>query len=502
MKRLLFLLFVCFSSLSAYAQNYSEGDLTFLNKYKYIYLREISYSSGEYTNSTREYEYAFNALSTTGLVVLRDSTSLPAEVQEKPCLMLKADFLFSDWGNNTLGLLTFQNCLLDLEYREDFLIDISGQLDKNVMVLVTRLFKSFRGYRNYSYYGAFTPRIPYTEQTGIDEESCRLELKDKELNQIEGIYKTIKGKEEYRLGVLSADEKFKIIVLNNIGLWKIGEVMGVIEPSSIPEVYSIDWYNEKKQMRKCFGTLDKGVFFNIHLAKDTLVLIKMYPSSNTRVNKSTGNNLKATGSGFLLTSNGIIATNSHVIEGASRIEVVISNDTISQVFSAEIKLNDSNNDVALIQIKDLNFHNQNAIPYGISNNGEIGSNVFTIGYPLSGVMGKNSKVSNGIIAASSGINDDIRYYQITVPLQPGNSGGPLFDGNGNVVGITSAKLNEKAVGTSVENVNYAIKSTYLSNLCNMLPERFDLTPKSGLQGKSLEEQIKVLKNYVCLVKVY
>jgi S1-C subfamily serine protease len=199
---------------------------------------------------------------------------------------------------------------------------------------------------------------------------------------------------------------------------------------------------------------------------------------------------------------GLLATNAHVVQNSNKIEVVFTNDSSALTFSAKILLLDKNNDVALLSINDDKFKGFNSIPYGISDKAAIGSDAYTIGFPLNNVMGIAYKVTNGIVSSTSGIDDDLRYYQITVPLQPGNSGGPLFDKNGNVIGITSAKLNEKAVGTSVENVNYAIKSAYLSNLCNMLPESIDLTSKSELQGKSLEEQIKVLKNYVCLVRVY
>ena len=117
-------------------------------------------------------------------------------------------------------------------------------------------------------------------------------------------------------------------------------------------------------------------------------------------------------------------------------------------------------------------------------------------------MGLNYKVTDGIISSKSGISDDIRYYQITVPLQPGNSGGPLFNKDGNVIGITSSRLNSEAVGTQVENVNYAIKVSYLLNLYNMLPNPLPLSTSSKLSGKELQEQIKTLKNYVCLIRIY
>jgi S1-C subfamily serine protease len=117
-------------------------------------------------------------------------------------------------------------------------------------------------------------------------------------------------------------------------------------------------------------------------------------------------------------------------------------------------------------------------------------------------MGSNYKVTDGIISSKSGIADDVRYYQISVPIQPGNSGGPLFNKEGNVIGITSARLNSKAVGTQVENVNYAIKSSYLLNLYNMLPSPTKISSTSQVASKELQDQVKVLKNYVCLIKVF
>lgn len=95
----------------------------------------------------------------------------------------------------------------------------------------------------------------------------------------------------------------------------------------------------------------------------------------------------------------------------------------------------------------------------------------------------------------------MRYYQISVPLQPGNSGGPLFNYEGDVIGITSARLNSKAVGTDIENVNYAIKISYLLNLYNMLPNVEKLSTTPTQTEKELQDHVKLLKNYVCLIKV-
>jgi S1-C subfamily serine protease len=88
-------------------------------------------------------------------------------------------------------------------------------------------------------------------------------------------------------------------------------------------------------------------------------------------------------------------------------------------------------------------------------------------------MGQNPKFSNGTVNSKSGIGDDMVHLQISVPVQPGNSGSPLLDDNGNVVGIVVASL------TQAQNVNYAIKADYLLNLCDMLPESLYLVEKSG-----------------------
>jgi S1-C subfamily serine protease len=94
---------------------------------------------------------------------------------------------------------------------------------------------------------------------------------------------------------------------------------------------------------------------------------------------------------------------------------------------------------------------------------------------------------------------DITSYQIQVPIQPGNSGGPLFDFKGNLIGITSSGINRELNLT--ENVNYAIKSSYLLSLVDVLPEIISLPSSTQLASKKLTEQIKVLSDYVVLIKV-
>ena len=111
---------------------------------------------------------------------------------------------------------------------------------------------------------------------------------------------------------------------------------------------------------------------------------------------------------------------------------------------------------------------------GDSSKMRMSDEVFTIGYPASWLLGKNPKYTKGKVNALSEINDDPRVFQVSVQIQPGNSGGPLFNSKGEVIGITQAALDPKVAigtfGTLPQNVNYAIKSTYISALLPMLPQ--------------------------------
>ena len=112
-------------------------------------------------------------------------------------------------------------------------------------------------------------------------------------------------------------------------------------------------------------------------------------------------------------------------------------------------------------------------------------------------MGKDIKFTDGRISSLNGAMGDVTNYQTSVPIQPGNSGGPLFDENGNLIGINVAKI----VAEDVENVSYSVKTLYLLTLIDALPSAINLPSSRYLQGKSVTQQIKALEPYVVLIKV-
>jgi S1-C subfamily serine protease len=216
-------------------------------------------------------------------------------------------------------------------------------------------------------------------------------------------------------------------------------------------------------------------------------------------NNTVADEWSGSGSGFFIDKRGFIATNYHVIEDAKAIQVEFFQNGKKKVYRAETVRVDEDNDLAIIKITDPSFVQINDIPYFFSTDlKEQGTDVFALGYPLSDLIGENIKFTDGKISALSGGDGQVNKYQITVPIQPGNSGGPLFDKKGNLVGITCSRLNKKY---DAENVNFAIKTTYLKQLIDILPENIELPKNRNIYSKKLTEKIKILSDFIPMIKV-
>jgi len=177
------------------------------------------------------------------------------------------------------------------------------------------------------------------------------------------------------------------------------------------------------------------------------------------------------GTGFLFSAKDYVITNWHVVRGTNNIKVKFLN---GEKIEAEVALKDPQNDIAFLKLARQPQLPPSDLKIGDSSKMRMGDKVFTIGYPAHRLMGDNPKYTEGVVNAISGLQDDPTVFQISVQIQPGNSGGPLFNSSGEVIGITQASLDPKVAigtfGTLPQNVNYAIKSTYISTLLPMLPE--------------------------------
>ena len=141
------------------------------------------------------------------------------------------------------------------------------------------------------------------------------------------------------------------------------------------------------------------------------------------------------------------------------------------------------------------------LPIATSRGVKLGGLVVTVGFPNIGLQGFAPKLAKGEIASLSGAEDDARYFQISVPVQPGNSGGALVDERGNVIGIVSAKLDASAAlaasGALPENVNYAVKSSFLLSFLESVPAVSPKLKEPITADRKFEDVVKSAQDAVC-----
>jgi S1-C subfamily serine protease len=163
-----------------------------------------------------------------------------------------------------------------------------------------------------------------------------------------------------------------------------------------------------------------------------------------------------TGTGFVISANGHIITNQHVVEGCGEIR---GNLTGEAPTSLRLVSGDESNDLALLQGPAASFKEFAKIRDRTIRSGD---SVVAIGFPFHGLLTSDFTVTTGIVSSLSGILNDTRYLQISAAVQPGNSGGPLLDTGGQIVGMVAAKINAlkiaRATGSIPENINFAIKT--------------------------------------------
>ena len=209
--------------------------------------------------------------------------------------------------------------------------------------------------------------------------------------------------------------------------------------------------------------------------------------------------VKGTGSGFFVTEDGCMCTSFHGVANASRIVV----RTKAGGFPAKLLTGDAANDLAILKVEGK-FR---AVPVAASRGVQLGEPVFTIGFPNVLIQGFEPKLTRGEVSSLAGIQDDPRYFQISVPVQPGNSGSPLFDSRGNVVGVVAMQMDDtktlRITGSLPQNVNYAVKGSSLFSLLQSTP---GLPPKLKqpytTKERKFEDVVREAQEGTALILVY
>jgi TPR repeat protein len=240
-------------------------------------------------------------------------------------------------------------------------------------------------------------------------------------------------------------------------------------------------------------------------SKEIQKLIEVKKSGAAEVKPGIGENPatisakpKANGSGTLVTQNGYILTAAHVVSEAAKITVVTAN---GEKTARVIRVDDAN-DLAVLKIEGSSY---SALPVAPSRGIKLGQNVATIGFPNVTIQGFSPKLTRGEISSLNGLGDDPRSWQISAPVQPGNSGGPLLDEYGNLIGVIVSKLGMKAakeIGDIPQNVNYAVKSAYAAALLDSYLGDNAPEPKKAGSKKNFEEMVSEAQKAVVLILVY
>ena len=201
--------------------------------------------------------------------------------------------------------------------------------------------------------------------------------------------------------------------------------------------------------------------------------------------------MEGNGSGFVIGRDGestFIVTNHHVVEDCAKVTVVYAGKS----YEASVQAKDANSDLALLE---TNILNAQPASFSSLSRVSLGEAVTAAGYPLQGLLSKSLNVTGGNVSALAGLGDDAKHLQITAPLQPGNSGGPLLDGAGNVIGVAASKLNAIAAaeltGDLPQNVNFAIKAALVRSFLDIHAVDYQRLPsETKLEPEQLAERAR------------
>lgn len=328
---------------------------------------------------------------------------------------------------------------------------------------------------------------------GVNTEAAARETIEESLevlDSVEGIW--VSEDNDYRLAILrdaeGPGERFVASVLDSrVFSWVPGMVKMRLQGTAVAGNYVAEYYMANLSRQGSTATVLDGRLVVRGLPDGTggyhdAAFLQVYPvSPNSRSERASEGESASSeavisiGSGFLISESGLVVTNAHVIEGATSIAVRLSEGALA--FSAKPAIIDRANDLAVLELQDFTYqdHFQGPIPYTIGDSDQtaVGETVYAVGFPLASLLGTNLRVTDGIISARTGVQDAPNVFQVSNPLQPGNSGGPLLNANGEIIGILVSSLDSGYVlgrsGALPQNVNFAIKSSYLWELVRMLP---------------------------------
>jgi S1-C subfamily serine protease len=274
---------------------------------------------------------------------------------------------------------------------------------------------------------------------------------------------------------------------------RIGKTFMVAASAAVIAVFStvavLSKGNQIEKQDNMITSLSKEV---AGLKSSQKAIVNVLNTKETKPNFAAAN---FEGSAFALNNNGYILTSWHMVNGAD--SIFIQNSSTERAIT-KIIFNDPALDIAVLKIENADVSKKWQVPFGFNaKSAEVGEEVFTLGYPRNDVV-----YNEGSLSSLSGYLNDTAMYQISIPVNPGNSGGPVLDSQGNVIGVIRGKV------STAEGTGFAIKSTQIIRSISAVEGenvKSELTlnkNKSSLKKLKRSEQIKKINPYVFNVLVY
>ena len=271
--------------------------------------------------------------------------------------------------------------------------------------------------------------------------------------------------------------------LNWYYLGRAAEGLGETELARGYYQRSLDRTKSEKYSQRCQGkvisTCDGFDFPDVAQARLASLQASAPPAEPAPADARGGNPLLRTGTGFVIDTMGSVVTNYHVVQGCGGVSFLLIGAASSE---ASVIASDPVNDLALLRLADKP---KSSASFQEPDKLRAGDDIIVFGYPLVGQLASSGNLTRGSVTAMSGLHDDTRYFQMSAPIQLGNSGGPVLNQSGRLTGVVTYKLNAarelKTTGDIAQNVNFALKGSVLRSFLDsngVVYARADQAPPS------------------------
>lgn len=271
--------------------------------------------------------------------------------------------------------------------------------------------------------------------------------------------------------------------------WNEGDIQAYIKPTDKKSLFSARVYTGNKYMlENCMLRVD-NTSLRIARPKGTDYYRKIYPE------EAPYEYFEGSLTGYALAPDKIVTCYHGLKDKELKVYVKGINGDFDTKHLAEVDKVDKALDIAVIKLKDNNAGAE-FTPFPVSTKDiGIAEEVFVLGYPISDVMGEEIKLTNGIINSTSGHGGNMNYFQFSAPVQPGNSGSPTFDKNGNLIGMVTSGISK------ADNVGYSLKMQKIKDFFFTNGYEYIESELNSFEGLSLAEKVKKLKESIYIIEI-